>query len=139
MTSNNGAVGLKAVIADFRKDFDNYLHFRLGNIGLENSASIIEAFTGARILDMCIQRGEIELQNEEDARCKALQNIGEIICDKWNEITEELDKTTALADRNTLIGQIQAYALMLNVVNTMLPLALQVSAAKPVQEAGNAD
>lgn len=134
MTSNNGAVGLKAVIADFRKDFDNYLHFRLGNIGLENSASIIEAFTGARILDMCIKRCKLELHNEKDARCKVLQNVAEIISDKWNITIEELGKTTGLYDRNNLIGQIEAYAWMLNVVNTMLQ-----PAAKPAHEADNAD
>lgn len=134
MTSNDGVVGLKAVIADFRNDFDHYLHFHVGSISRANEASIIEAFTGARILDMCIKGCKLELQNEKDAQCKALQNIAEIIIDKWNATIEELGNTTGLYARNNLIGQIEAYVWTLNVVNKMLQ-----PASKPGQEADNAD
>lgn len=133
MTSNNGAAGFTVRMQASQKDFERYLH-SVGNNGIEKEASIIETSIAKRILDMCIKRCKLELHNEKDARCKVLQNVAEIISDKWNTTIEELGKTTGLYDRNNLIGQIEAYVWMLNVVNTMLQ-----PAAKPAQEADNAD
>lgn len=139
MTNNDGVAGLKAVIADFKHDFYYYLHFHDGDIKPGREYNLVEAFTGARILDACIERCEAELRREEDARCKALQTVAENIQAEWDEAGKELDKTTDTHDRATLIGQIQAYAAMLKTLNNMLPPAFQVSAVKYGQETDNAD
>lgn len=133
MTINKGAAGFTVRMQASRNDIERYLN-SMGNTGVEKEASIIETSIAKRILDMCIKGCKIELQNEKDAQCKALQNIAEIIFDKWNATIEELGKTTGLYARHNLIGQIEAYAMMLNVVNRMLSLA-----SKPGQGADNAD
>jgi hypothetical protein len=119
MTSNNGAAGFTVRMQASQKDFERYLN-SVGNNGIEKEASIIETSIAKRILDMCIKRCKLELQNEDGARCKTLKNVAEIILDKWNATIEELGKTTGLYARHNLIGQIEAYAWTLNVVNTML-------------------
>lgn len=133
MTSNNGAAGFTVRMQASRNDLERYLN-SIGDTGVEKEARIIETSIAKRILDMCIKGCKIELQNEKDAQCKALQNVAEIISDKWNATIEELGKTTGLYARNNLIGQIQAYAWTLNIVNSMLQ-----PAAKPGQEHDNAD
>lgn len=138
MTSNKGAAGFTVRMQASRNDFERYLH-SVGNTGVEKEASIIETSIAKRILDICIKRCKLELQNEKDAKCKALKNVAEIIFDKCNATIEELGKTTGLYARNNLIGQIEAYAMMLNVVNTMLTHAFQNPSAKSGQEAGDAD
>lgn len=138
MTSNKGAAGFTVRIQTSRNDLERYLH-SMGDTGVEKEASIIETSIAKRILDMCIKRCKLELQNEEDARCKALQTVAENIQAEWDETGKELDKTTDTHDRATLIGQIQAYAAMLKTLNNMLPPAFQVSALKDGQEPDNAD
>ena len=114
MTSNKGAACYTVRMQASRNDLERYIN-SVGDTGLEKEASIIETSIAKRILDMCIKRCKLELHNEKDARCKALQNVAEIISDKWNTTIEELGKTTGLYDRNNLIGQIEAYAWTLTI------------------------
>lgn len=138
MTSNNGAAGFTVRMQASQKDFERYFH-SVGNNGIEKEASIIETSIAKRILDMCIKRCKLELQNEEDARCKALQTVAKSISAEWDEAGKELDKTTDTHDRATLIGRLQACTAMLNTVNNMLTPAFQVSVVKYGQGADNGD